>query len=192
MLMAAARLHVPPIFVSGGPMMAGRYRWWAIIIAHEEAANAMAHLGNVLLVPVARADELPILQGIATALLSTTIGPAQGMCLPTTPPDDPLPNLLVGIWAVRAALRVPQSHASRSINQFLQAFLRTGSILPISLLFQCNKSSSPAATKLLSQTMSWGWSSMLLKPGNRHHELGRILLDLTLQLYMSIHYIHCP
>jgi hypothetical protein len=190
--MAAARLHVPPIFVSGSPMMAGRYLWWAIIIAHEEAENAMAHLGDVLLMPVARADELPILHGIASALLSKTIRPAQGMCLPTTSPDDPLPNLLVGMGAVRAALRVPQSHASRPTDHFLHALLRTGSLLPISLLFQCNESSSPAATTLLWQTMSYGWSSMLPKPGSRLHEIGRILLDLTLQLYMSIHYINCP
>lgn len=173
-------------------MMAGRYRWWAIIIAHEEAANAMAHLGNVLLVPVARADALPILHGIASAALSRTVGPAEAISLPTDPPDDPLPNIVVGIQAVRAGLRVAQSHASRPINQFLQAFLRTGSLLPISLLLQCNESSSPAATTLLWQTMSKGWSSMLPKPGTHHHELGRILLDLTLQLYMSIHYIHCP
>jgi hypothetical protein len=62
-------------------------RWAAyhhrpIIIAHKEVADAVARLGDIPLVTIAGADELPILHGIAGPLLSRTERPAEGMSLP--------------------------------------------------------------------------------------------------------------
>jgi len=66
----------------------------------------MAGLGDILLMPVAGADELPILHGIAGSLLSRTIGPAEGISLPPYTLDDPLPDIPVGVQAIGADLCV--------------------------------------------------------------------------------------
>jgi hypothetical protein len=97
-------------------------------------ADAMAGLGDILLMAVARADELPILHGIAGPRLSRTVGPAERISLPTYAPDDALPNILVWVEMVGADLHVAQSHSSCAVDQLLQAFPGIGSLLHITLL----------------------------------------------------------
>jgi hypothetical protein len=63
-----------------------------IVTAHEQVADAVAGLGDVVLVAIAGADELPILHGIAGPLLSRTVGPAKGISLPPYTPGDSLPG----------------------------------------------------------------------------------------------------
>jgi len=48
MLMAAARLNIPAILVSGGPMLAGRHRGRDIKPPGHDDAKRRAHLGRVL------------------------------------------------------------------------------------------------------------------------------------------------
>jgi len=79
----------------------------------------MAGLGDILLMTVARADELPILHGIAGPLLSRTIGPAEGISLSSYTLDDPLPDILVGVQAIRAHLRVTEGHPPGPVDQLL-------------------------------------------------------------------------
>ena len=69
----------------GAPLLSDRWALYfhrAIIIAHVEVADAVARLSDIPLVPIAGADELAILHGIAGPLLSRTVGPAKGMSLP--------------------------------------------------------------------------------------------------------------
>jgi len=82
----------------------------SIIIAHEEVADAMAGLGDIPLVAITGTDELPILHGIAGSFLSRTVGPAEGISLPTYTLDDPLPDILVGVQAIGTHLRVAEGH----------------------------------------------------------------------------------
>jgi hypothetical protein len=79
----------------------------------------VAGLGDILFVPVTGADELPILPGIARALLSRTVGPAKGVRLPSYPLDDAFPDLLVWVEPVRAYLRIAQRHATRPSGEVL-------------------------------------------------------------------------
>jgi hypothetical protein len=69
----------------GAALLSGRWALYlhrAIIIAHEEVADAVMGLGDISLVAIAGADELAILHGIAGPLLSRAVGPAKGMSLP--------------------------------------------------------------------------------------------------------------
>jgi hypothetical protein len=68
-----------------------------ICIVHEQMTQAVACLSNILLVPIAGADELAILHGIACPLLSRTVGPTEGVSLSPYPPDDSFPDVLVGV-----------------------------------------------------------------------------------------------
>ena len=95
--------------------------WRLVVVADEQVADAVARLGDVPLVPVAGADELAILHGIARALLSRAVGPAEGGRLPSDAPDDSLPDLPVGVQPVGTDLRVAQSHAPRPLRQIFQA-----------------------------------------------------------------------
>jgi hypothetical protein len=96
----------------------------SILVAHEEVADAVARLGDVSLVAIAGADELAILHGIASPLLSRTVGPAKGMSLPPDTPDDSLPDIPVRVQSVRAHLRVAESHPPGPVHQILQALAR--------------------------------------------------------------------
>jgi len=76
----------------------------------------MAGFGDILLMAVARADELAILHGIAGSLLSRAVGPPESISLPTYGPDEPLPHIIVRVEPVSADLRVAQSHSSRPVD----------------------------------------------------------------------------
>jgi len=105
-----------------------------VIIAHEEVTDAMAGFGDISFVAITGADELPILHGIASPLLSRTVGPAEGMSLPTYTLDDPLPTILVGVQAIGAHLRVAEGHPPGPVDQLLQALPGAGRLLHIILL----------------------------------------------------------
>lgn len=114
----------------GATLLADRWarqlRRWLIIRAHEELTDTVACLGDVLLVAIAGADELAILHGIAGALLSRTVGPAEGVSLPPYPPDNSLPDVPGGVQPVGAGLRVAPSHPPGPVYQILQALAGVG------------------------------------------------------------------
>jgi hypothetical protein len=104
-----------------------------IVIAHEEVTDAVARLSDIPLVAIARADELPILHGIAAPLLSRTVGPAKGISLPPYTPDDSLPGISVWVQPVRAYFRVAESHPPGPIYQIPQALARAGCVFHVIL-----------------------------------------------------------
>jgi len=106
----------------------------SIIIAHEEVADAMAGLGDILLMAITGTDVFAILPGIAGPLLSRTVGPTEGISLPTYALDDPLPNVLVGVQAIGAHLRITEGHPPGPVDQLLQALACAGRPLHIILL----------------------------------------------------------
>lgn len=114
-----------------------------IIIAHEEVADAVARLGDIPLVAIAGADELPILHGIAGPLLSRTVGPAKGKSLSPYTLDDSLPDVPVRVQPVRGHLRVAESHPPGAVYQVFQALACAGRVFHLPPM---NSSSEPLPT----------------------------------------------
>jgi len=106
----------------------------SITLAHEEVADAMAGLGDISLVAITGTDELPILHGIACSFLSRAVGPTESISVTSYGSDDPLPDILVGVQARGAHLRVMQSHPPGPVDQLLQALACAGRLLHIILL----------------------------------------------------------
>jgi hypothetical protein len=80
-------------------------------------ADAVAIARDILWVPVTRADELAILHGIACALLSRAVWPAERECLASDALHDPLPDVFAGVQAKRTHFGVSQRHAARATNE---------------------------------------------------------------------------
>ena len=100
-----------------------------VVIAYIKMADTVACLGDIHLMPVAGADELAILHGIASALLSRAEGPAEGDGLPCDAADDPLPDIPPGIQPVGAYLGIAQSGPPGPVGQVFEALAGVGCFL---------------------------------------------------------------
>lgn len=87
MLMAAARLNVPAIVISGGPMMAGRWRGHKVDLNTVFEAVGMAELGKITQEELTKLEEVACpgygsCSGLFTANSMNCLTEALGMALP--------------------------------------------------------------------------------------------------------------